>query len=248
MFDPFGDFDTAGYLRNAYQIKDLDQIRQMEHSLFLGNMPDAIEFLAQLPEITFEDYLRVHGILFRSLYPWAGQSRLQIAPDVAISKGEVQFCHPRDVQRAIGHGLGLAGEGAFRQAPGQAMGMFAWGHPFLDGNGRAMLLVHNELCYRAGFSIDWIRTDKDAYLSALTQELKTPNARALDNYLREFIGPKVERGAWNEAIKSIKGLDGQAADVVEASTYDEGVMAKYQEFERQRGYQIPESKPRVEGE
>jgi cell filamentation protein len=30
--------------------------------------------------------------------------------------------------------------------PGVVMGQFAWGHPFLDGNGRTMLIVHTELC------------------------------------------------------------------------------------------------------
>ncbi|WP_226981161.1 Fic family protein [Vibrio litoralis] len=28
------------------------------------------------------------------------------------------------------------------------MGFFAYGHPFIDGNGRIMLIIHNELCHR----------------------------------------------------------------------------------------------------
>jgi fido (protein-threonine AMPylation protein) len=32
--------------------------------------------------------------------------------------------------------------------PSKVMGLFAYGHPFLDGNGRTMLIIHSELCRR----------------------------------------------------------------------------------------------------
>ena len=47
---------------------------------------------------------------------------------------------------------------------GEVMGYLAYGHPFLDGNGRAIMVVHAELAQRAGFSIDWAATGKAAYL------------------------------------------------------------------------------------
>jgi cell filamentation protein len=33
-FDPFGDFETKGYLRNVARQKDRDIVRRMEHSAF----------------------------------------------------------------------------------------------------------------------------------------------------------------------------------------------------------------------
>src|SRR3954468_7897067 len=54
------------------------------------------------------------------------------------------------------------------------MGYLAYGHPFLDGNGRTIMVIHAELARRAGFGIDWSATDKDRYLAALTQEIDTP--------------------------------------------------------------------------
>jgi fido (protein-threonine AMPylation protein) len=45
------------------------------------------------------------------------------------------------------------------------MGYLAYGHPFLDGNDRTMT-VHTVLAQRAGFSIDWAATKKEAYLDA----------------------------------------------------------------------------------
>lgn len=31
MFDPFGDFETHGYLRNIENIKDLSMLKRQEH-------------------------------------------------------------------------------------------------------------------------------------------------------------------------------------------------------------------------
>lgn len=54
------------------------------------------------------------------------------------------------------------------------MGYLAYGHSFLDGNGRTIMTVHSVLAQRAGFSIDWSATTKDAYLDALTKEIENP--------------------------------------------------------------------------
>ena len=46
------------------------------------------------------------------------------------------------------------------QRPGEVMGLFAYGHPFLYGKGRTMLVIHTELCHRTGLCIEWHRTSK----------------------------------------------------------------------------------------
>lgn len=164
MFDPFGDFATAGYLRNTAAEKDLALVKVAEHALFRAQLPQALNFLARCPRIGYDDFLAVHRILFGGLYPWAGTDRVELIPDKAITKGDVYFCHPRDCRRAIEDGLARAQErGQMADRPGLIMGLFAYGHPFLDGNGRTMLLVHAELCMRAGMSVDWTRTRKDDY-------------------------------------------------------------------------------------
>ena len=81
-----------------------------------------------------------------------------------------------------------------RARPGEVMGHLAFGHPFLDGNGRTLLLVHSELCRRAGFSIDWPRTRKADYLAALTKEIESPGKDILDlspeGYVRRQTPPR----------------------------------------------------------
>jgi Response regulator receiver domain len=71
--------------------------------------------------------------------------------------------------------------------PGEIMGCLAYAHPFLDGNGRAIMVVHAILAQRAGISIDWAATGKAEYLSALTKELDDPGKGHLDAYLKPFI-------------------------------------------------------------
>ena len=126
-----------------------------------------------------------------------------------------------------------------RARPGEVMGLFAFGHPFLDGNGRTMLLVHAELCRRAGFSILWQATRKNDYLLALTQEITSPGKGLLDRYLLQFIGPVQDGGQWITTATALPGLDGtREKDEIAASLSDPTVVAQYDQFERQRGYEI----------
>lgn len=117
------------------------------------------------------------------------------------------------------------------------MGHFAFGHPFLDGNGRTMLLVHMELCHRAGFSIAWQNTIKSDYLDALTREIETPAKGILDAYVLRFKGPQLQRGTWGDPLLSIKGLDGiDEINQVEGDFSDLTVAEKYRQYEAKRGY------------
>lgn len=121
--------------------------------------------------------------------------------------------------------------------PGEVMGLFAYGHPFLDGNGRTMLLVHMELCHRAGFSIAWERTSKADYLMALTQEIETPGCFILDNYLTTFTGPKLERGTWGDNIHAMSGLDGMDdGNQTDGNISDPLVAERHRRFEEKRNY------------
>lgn len=151
-FDPFGDFETRGYLRNLANEKDPEIIRRLEHSSFTTGIDAAIADLAKARPITYEDVLATHKTLFDAVYPWAGQDRLQTAPDLAVSKGSVLFARPEDIRRAVEHAL-IRGQDkkVMTAKPGEIMGYFAYGHPFLDGNGRTIMLVHGVLAQRAGF-------------------------------------------------------------------------------------------------
>jgi cell filamentation protein len=186
-FDPFGDFATRGYLRNVAGEKDLEIVRRLEHTSFVTGIDAAFRRLSAVEHLSYEDVLETHQILFEAVYPWAGQDRLQTTPELAVSKGPVLFARPEDIRRAIDYALDKGQDKQVMSAkPGEVMGYLAYGHPFLDGNGRTTMVVHALLAQRAGFSIDWAATSKSDYLAALTKELDAPGEGHLDTYLRSF--------------------------------------------------------------
>lgn len=244
MFDPFRDYESAGYLRNRDKEKDLEIVKQQEHAFFLSNLEEALMYLKRRREIQYKDFLAVHGILFKEFYPsWAGQDRTAVAP-VFVSKGAVQFEHPDRCRLAVEHGLRMGTDPVkMKSKPGEVMGAFAWAHPFLDGNGRTMLLVHHELCARADFSIDWAATQKDSYLRALTDEITSPG-KVLDEYLRLHVRDRDPRMNWAKSLGRLSGLDGTASQADSASSISDNEAAKlYENFEQSRGYEMQDAKP-----
>lgn len=208
-FDPFGDFAARGYLRNTLALSDPESVKRLEHSLFMANLDVAIEMLRTCERIDYGSFLEVHRILLEDFYPWAGQDRAATAPDLYISKGDVRFAQASEIRRAVDYGLDLARKD-LRAKCGTVMGQFAFGHPFLDGNGRAIMLVFGELCHRAGFGIAWERTTKTDYLTALTQELDDPRSEPLTTYLTPFITGQVPHAAYSETLNELPGLSGMA--------------------------------------
>ncbi|MDR3461824.1 MAG: Fic family protein [Beijerinckiaceae bacterium] len=207
IFDPFGDFARRGYLRNVLGLKDKAAVDKFEHRLFLRKLPEAVDALRIVKRVAYRDVLGTHKILFDRVYPWAGQDRAITAPDLRITKGRVEFAHPRDAQAAVEYALNLAQDRqAMATRPGEVIGYLAHGHPFLDGNGRTILIVVDELARRAGISLDWPNLEKIAYLNALTRELADPGQGKLDAYLAPFIRKAVDRDQGARILGNLRGL------------------------------------------
>ncbi len=247
MFDPFGDFETRGYLRNLFGEKDPEIIRHLEHSSFVEGVEEAFRHLSIIVHLSYREVLETHKTLFKDMYPWAGQDRLQTAPDIAVSKGSVLFVHPKDIQTAIEYALQLGQDKAFMEdKPGEVMGYLAYGHPFLDGNGRTIMVIHTELAQRAGISIDWGATNKEQYLTALTYEIDQPGKGILDVYLKPFLRTAIGSGQLARHVVKTKGLEGdQLADdnKVLGKVTDPALQARYKEQEQQRAEYKKQPKP-----
>jgi cell filamentation protein len=232
-FDPFGDFATEGYLRNFEKEKDLAIVKRAENASFMTGLDDAFATLAQSKVISYSDLLRTHGILFGAIYPWAGQDRTQTAPKLTIKKGPVIFANAPEIRAAVEFALRKGQDTDYMKArPGEIMGYLAYGHPFLDGNGRTIMTAHSVLAQRAGFSIDWSATKKDAYLDVLAQEIETPQKGSLDAYLMPFIRDPIAYEKLATAIVQAPGLDGNlqsaALNEVLGNTDEPGVKAQYE--------------------
>jgi cell filamentation protein len=243
-FDPFGDFETRGYLRNVARTKDPKIVRQMEHASFTTGLDAAFTKLASQKRLSYDGVLATHRILFDAVYPWAGKDRLTTAPHLVVSKGhdrnKISFAYPQDIRRAVDYALEHGQDKTFMSAkPGEVMGYFAHGHPFLDGNGRTIMVLHCVLAQRAGFSIDWSATDKNGYLAALTKELDDPHKGHLDAYLKPFIKNAISPDVFAANIAAAPGLDSEGEDTVLGTTDDPELKAKYEARHARR----PDAKP-----
>ena len=235
-FDPFGDFESQGYLRNLAKEKDPDIVRRLEHASFMTGIDAALDHLMKIKRLSYTDVLATHRTLFDAVYPWAGQDRGTTAPDLAISKGPVLFAHPKHIQQAVDYALAHGQDRDFmRENPGVIMGYLAYGHPFLDGNGRTIIVVHGVMAQRAGISIDWATTDKAGYLGALTKELDDPDQGHLDAYLKSFIREAVGQDRLAAEIALAPGLDGNdEQNEVLGRTTDPALKARYEQQELKR--------------
>jgi len=234
-FDPFGDFETRGYLRNFEKESDLAIVKRLEHVSFLTAIDDAFAALTKREVLNYEDVLQTHKTLFDAVYPWAGQDRTRTAPLLTISKGPVIFANPPDIRRAVEFGLGLGQDKKTMIArPGEVMGYLAFGHPFLDGNGRTIMIVHAIMAQRAGFSVDWSATNKTDYLNALTGELEHPGKDILDNYLKPFVSNAIAYDKVATQVTGAPGLDGSEANEVLGDSAEPAVKAQYEEMLRKR--------------
>ena len=54
VLDPWGDYDTAGYLRNHYQEKDLSVVGRLETAAFEQEVPQVLRVLRRLPILTYQ--------------------------------------------------------------------------------------------------------------------------------------------------------------------------------------------------
>jgi cell filamentation protein len=240
IFDPFGDFESRGYLRNNAGLHDPTAVKEYEHRAFLAKLDQAFQNLASIARLSYEDVLDTHRILFEVIYPWAGHDRMRTAPEIAVSKGSVLFAHPRDAQPAVEYALRLGHDKDLMMSkPGEIMGYLAYGHPFLDGNGRTIMVVHTELAQRAGISIDWAASDKTAYLTVLTHELDSPGQGHLDGYLKPYVRPAV--GAQNLVahVAQTPGLDGNprqplGENEVLGNFSEPALQARYQQQQLRR--------------
>ena len=87
-FNPFGDFSTAGYLRNIEAETDLALVKAQEKVFFESHLEEALGFLRRVKgPITYAHFRKVHEILFAESYPWAGQDRQQLGVAGQVSKG-----------------------------------------------------------------------------------------------------------------------------------------------------------------
>jgi cell filamentation protein len=120
IFDPFGDFEDQGYLRNILGSKDIQEVRTLEYASFQRNLDRAANALAKINFIEYKHVLAIHKTLFGAVYPWAGQDRSITAPGINIAKAgyNSMFAQSQYVRRVTEYALDQGRDlGVIRKQP-----------------------------------------------------------------------------------------------------------------------------------
>lgn len=176
IFDPFGDFHERGYLRNLHGLKDMALIKGVENLTFQANVGNTLSWLSKQDELTYSCLLETHRRLFGDLYPWAGQDRSETSPNKTVVKGGLVFANPNVIEVAFNAGLR-------QKTPGRTLGQWAYAHPFLECNGRALFTFFSEYLHRQCKLVLWSEIDSNDLLQAIGRQIEDPKDARLDEVL-----------------------------------------------------------------
>lgn len=190
--DPYVYPDT-NVLRNLQDIRDPDQLRQVEanltrvRALRIATQPIAGRYdLAHLQ--------RFHHELFDGLYAWAGQLRT-----IAIAKTDL-FCLPAHLT-TYGHTVfsqlaadkhlhGLPRDAFIERLAHHIANVNAL-HPFRDGNGRAQRAFFGQLASERGYQLRWQHLAPDRNIAAAIASMHG-DEQPLRAILDEITSPRGE--------------------------------------------------------
>jgi cell filamentation protein len=119
------------------------------------------------------------------------------------------------------------------EKPGEIMGYLAYGHPFLDGNGRTIMVVHGVLAQRAGFSVDWAATTKSDIFPRLRRNSTVP-ARATSIRISSASCAKLTIVLQRKSLKRPASMENSRQNEVLGQTNDPALQARYEQQELKR--------------
>ncbi|MBZ5618870.1 MAG: Fic family protein [Acidobacteriia bacterium] len=184
--DPYT-YPGTDVLRNIPDIRDPQRLAAFEANATVARLvaADAAPLEGRFDAAHLK---AIHRYIFQDVYPWAGQFRT-----VNISKSGAMFAAAQFVDPALQAILRklpgenyLAGTGIewFAIRAGFYLGEINAVHPFRDGNGRAQREFIRELGVKAGFPIDWSKTDRDEMIAASRESLETGRSSRLAALVR----------------------------------------------------------------
>ncbi len=179
-------------LRNATELGRAERLLTADRLVELAREPVVGGFdLAHLQ--------RIHRAIFQDVYEWAGDLR-----EIDIAKGAIRFASTAhlessaaDIFRQLERDNQLQGlpKREFATAAAECLASVNALHPFREGNGRAQREFFRELAARAGFHLDWSRTNaKDivqASIAGMVGDMK-PLRRVLSRVTLENAGDGLE--------------------------------------------------------
>ncbi|PVY76858.1 cell filamentation protein [Tamilnaduibacter salinus] len=185
-------YPNSDVLKNRLSIKDAAELTDAERDITAA-AAEEIEF--EPPPYSLATLRRVHRLLFRDIYDWAGECR-----SVDIAKGETRFCTAQRIEPEAKKLFDqLAGrnwlEGLSRYALVRELAEF-YGelnmvHPFREGNGRAQRLLFEFLIVNAGYEIRWEPVTEKEWQEANIQSALRCDSSGLEAIFEKCIGRRI---------------------------------------------------------
>ncbi|MBA3980638.1 MAG: cell filamentation protein Fic [Alcanivorax sp.] len=178
-------------LKNVLGLRNDDDLADAERDL-TRIAASKVEFSPPPYDLAYLQ--RLHRLLFRDVYAWAGELRT-----IDISKDSTRFCNQariepeaRKIFARLSEDCWL--EGWERRALSHAAAVYYGDlnmiHPFRDGNGRALRLLFEHLVINAGYQIDWSSVTEVEWLQANVNAVSC-NYEQMEAVFRKCIGSPI---------------------------------------------------------
>ena len=150
-FDPFGDFATRGYLRNLAKEKEPGIVRRLEHtSFFVTGIDAALARLANVSDSPTRICWKPIKSFSRPFILGPDKIGWRMLPTSRSAKAQFSS-HARRISVERSNSRWVVGrtKHSWWKTLGDH-GLLAYAHPFLDGNGRTIMVLHAVLVAAGG--------------------------------------------------------------------------------------------------
>jgi cell filamentation protein len=158
-------------LENKLGIRDTKELERVERLLTADRLAE-LTLKPLAGDFDLGHLQRIHRAIFQDIYDWAGDLR-----EINVAKGAIRFAMTSHLESSAAEIFGrLAREnhlqglthGDFARLAADYLADVNALHPFREGNGRTQREFFRELAARAGFHLDWSRTNsKDMVRASL---------------------------------------------------------------------------------
>lgn len=245
--------DDNGVLRNKFGIASAALLAEVEYGLTTQRLLT----LQQHPlegDFDLAHLKAIHQALFSDLYDWAGQARRVnfSKPSTTHAGYKSRFVdvpliaeHAAAVHKTVrdSNYLKHLDPKTFAETLAPIYARWNAGHPFVDGNGRALQVMTAQLAQHAGHALDFAKVDPARFRAAVAQAMGlqhvnnpalviAPDLQPLVQIIREINTPQRTRATDLEPIRlmAYPQADRQAVQqaVVSAALQDpDSIIRKY---------------------
>jgi len=160
--------DEPRTLINKLGIRSIIELEQAETAFIKSRLHEGLPKEAR--EVSFSGLKAIHKYLFQDIYEWAGKERTY-----TTARNSIPFARPDFIEKEMNKLFAaLQKENCLNELDRQNFSARAAyyvneinaAHPFIEGNGRVQRVWLRQLAEQAGYSLDILAEDREAWNQA----------------------------------------------------------------------------------